>query len=550
VSIRIALRADASPVIGTGHVMRSLVLADALRVRGAETVLLSRALPERLRVRAEKGGHLVVDLPSGSVRPAHVSLLGHDERADAALCIAALKEVGGVERLIVDHYGLGALFERTLRPHVSWIAVIDDLADRAHDCEVLLDQSLYPEAEGRYTRLVPSTCTKLIGPRYALLREEFEVARRWRRQRDGPVRDILVFFGGGDTCGMTLRALEAIKSLAAGDVHVTVVATGEDPHLEALRRACDGLSGTTLRVDVENMAEVMSHADLSIGAGGTATWERCYLGLPNVFATIAVNQFGVAREVAIAGAGIDLGPRPQPADIGAAIRSLLNNPARVREMSRAAAAMMAGARAGRRHELAMRVMSGGDRCLLRPVGPADRELLHGWRNSDRVRFASLSDQSISVSEHGEWFLEMLKSDTRLYYVFEMGGQPVGVVHLDQETGSAGSALWGFYVGVDSAPSGSGMTMCRLGLYEAFVVEGLRCVRAEVLAANERSLHVHERLGFKRTAMRTLEGVNGSREAVLLALDREAWKPSLSAQPQALTRKMGHNHEGWGQDAGI
>ena len=522
-STRIALRADASPSMGTGHFMRILVVADALRARGGETVLLSRSLPDRLRARAEKAGHTAVDLPLPPEGRAQPQTDGYDQDLDAALCMEALEKAGGVERLVVDHYELSAHFETTLRPYVPWIAAIDDLADRAHDCDVLLDQGLYPDAENRYARLVPETCASLLGPRYSLLREEFGAVRGSGERRDGLVHEILVFLGGGDTRGMTLRALEAIRSLIGKGLHVTVVTTSDEPDLQRLQSVCGRMSSVTLRVDVENMAELMSQADLSVGAGGTATWERCYLGLPTVFASFADNQSGVAREVAAAGAGIDLGARPPSEVIGAALRGLLDDPERVGEMGHAATMMMAGARVGRRHELAMRVISGHDRYLLRPVGPPDMGLLYTWRNSDRIRAASLSDHPISISEHRRWFLETLGSDLRLYYVFEIDGQPVGVFHLDRQSRSAESAAWGFYVGAESVPPGAGTAMCRRGLHEAFVVEGLQRVHAEVLAGNERSLSLHERLGFKRTGTRVSQGADGPRQVVGLVLDQDTWK---------------------------
>ena len=74
---------------------------------------------------------------------------------------------------MVDHYALDVRWESAMRTQARHIMVIDDIADRQHDCDVLLDQNFYENMQTRYTGKVPPYCRLLLGPRYALLRDEF-----------------------------------------------------------------------------------------------------------------------------------------------------------------------------------------------------------------------------------------------------------------------------------------------------------------------------------------------------------------------------------------
>jgi UDP-2,4-diacetamido-2,4,6-trideoxy-beta-L-altropyranose hydrolase len=213
-----------------------------------------------------------------------------------------------IDVLVVDHYGKDATFERACRAFSRRIAVIDDLADRTHDCDVLVDSNA-PSTD-RYRKLVPVDCEILVGPKYAPLAPEFKVARpQALARRDGrPVERILVSFGQADPDNVTERALRML--MAAGFAGIVEVAIGSAaPHLGSLRRYAEQHSNVRLRVDAINMAELMTAADFAIGAGGTTSWERCCLGLPSALIEIADNQRGVIATVIETGAGFDLGSR-------------------------------------------------------------------------------------------------------------------------------------------------------------------------------------------------------------------------------------------------
>lgn len=311
--MRVVMRVDASLQIGSGHVMRCLTLADELRSRGAEVHFICREHPGNLFALIAERSYpcigLVAPTSAGYHASAddthHAAWLAVPWQQDAEETVAALPS-GGVDCLVIDHYALDWRWEAQLRPLVKRVMVIDDLADRPHDCDLLLDQNLYWDMESRYNGLVPDACHKLVGPRYALLRPEFAKARRTLRQRDGQVRRILVFFGGVDHSNETAKALQALSALGRKDLAVDVVVGGANPHKDEIKAVCR-TNGFDYHCQVGNMAELMAAADLAIGGGGTATWERCAVGLPALVVSIAENQYEIAHNACQVGATIFLG---------------------------------------------------------------------------------------------------------------------------------------------------------------------------------------------------------------------------------------------------
>jgi len=204
--LKILIRTDSSVQIGTGHVMRCLTLADELRERGAEIVFVCRDFAGNLCGYTE-----------GNLK--HAAWLGADWQTDARQVEEIIKDFNThPDWLVVDHYALDERWERYLRSYVKKIMVIDDLADRPHDCDLLLDQNFYENLESRYDGLAPSGCKKLLGPKYALLRPEFREERKNLRKRDGYVKRIMIFFGGSDPTNETTKALEAVRMLNRPDI--------------------------------------------------------------------------------------------------------------------------------------------------------------------------------------------------------------------------------------------------------------------------------------------------------------------------------------------
>lgn len=350
---RIVIRTDASSRMGSGHVMRCLTLASELRARGANVSFVSRERPGHLCEAIEKQGFKVHRLPPGleveatglpGVAEEDLYWLGVPLEQEVAEVRDVLSGELGVDWLIVDHYGLDHVWEGAMRRGVERIGVIDDLADRLHDADVLLDQNLCAGLETRYRGLVPVRCRTMLGPRYALLRPEFAQAKKALSTRDGTIRRVLVFYGGGDAKDETGKALEVFSRLNRQEILVDVVVGASNPNLVALRARCERMPKVTLHVTVSHMAELMARANLALGGGGTATWERCTLGLPTLITTLANNQVPPVSAVAAAGGAWSLGPSETVSveRLASELSRILDSPQEVAEVSRRAMAIMAG----------------------------------------------------------------------------------------------------------------------------------------------------------------------------------------------------------------
>ena len=207
------------------------------------------------------------------------------------------------DRLIVDSYALDEQWELMLRPYCKEIMVIDDLANRRHECDILLDQNFYLNKDVRYAGLVPEHCKMLLGPEHALLREEFHEAKKHLRKRDGNIKNILVFYGGSDLTNETEKAIKALVQLHDEGYKFTAdVITGvSNSRREKIEKICSKYRFLQYYCQVSNMAEFMNKADLMLGAGGSTTWERLYMELPALVTAVAENQIQGCRDCSQAG---------------------------------------------------------------------------------------------------------------------------------------------------------------------------------------------------------------------------------------------------------
>jgi UDP-2,4-diacetamido-2,4,6-trideoxy-beta-L-altropyranose hydrolase len=353
--LKVAFRADASLQIGTGHIMRCLTLADALREKGAQCTFVCRPHAGHLLDLVAQRGHKVLALgePQANFNPpadpAHAIWLGTSWAEDAEETKRALGE-RMVDWLVVDHYALDACWEEALRPQAKRIMVIDDLADRPHACDLLLDQTL-----GRrpmdYAPWVPDRCKLLCGAQYALLRPEFAALREYSlKRRVQPVlKELLINMGGVDKDNVTEAVLRALQSRSLPeDCRLTVVMGQTAPWLENVQNlACSMQRPTRVLVGVNNMAQLMADSDLAIGAAGATSWERCCLGLPSIMLVVADNQLEVAKGLEDAGAALlCLSAQGLSKQLAVLLDKLFTDSEQIALLSKAAAKVANGTGAG------------------------------------------------------------------------------------------------------------------------------------------------------------------------------------------------------------
>jgi UDP-2,4-diacetamido-2,4,6-trideoxy-beta-L-altropyranose hydrolase len=295
ISVKVLIRADASSQIGTGHVMRCLTLSDALREQGAECHFVCREHEGHLMDHISSRGYELHVLPKPSASAwfesdlTHASWLGVDWQTDANQTREALG-TEAVDWLIVDHYALDHRWESVLRSSCKRIMVIDDLADRQHNCDLLLDQN-YGSSVERYSGLVPADCTQCYGPEYALLKPIYAERRAQLPPWDGQARRVLIYFGGGtDAANLTRLAVQAFQALELAHFELDIVVGAAYEHQLSLEELVTQRGNATIHRQLPDLADLMAIADFAIGAGGATTWERCCMGLPSIVISIAENQ--------------------------------------------------------------------------------------------------------------------------------------------------------------------------------------------------------------------------------------------------------------------
>jgi UDP-2,4-diacetamido-2,4,6-trideoxy-beta-L-altropyranose hydrolase len=469
----VVFRADAGPTIGAGHVMRLLSLAHVFRAGGWQIGFA--ATQESFESVAALAG-------------ADAEKLVVKNKDDTDSLRANWPH--GADLLIVDHYKLDESFERKCRPWAKRILAIDDLADRRHDADAIVDAVC--RSPDSYRELVPPACSIHCGPAFAPLHPDFPNARAaaLARRVNAPVERILVSFGQIDVANATLQALDAIGE-AGISVAVDVALSLRAPHLDAIRGRISGAA--KLHIDANEMPALMSAADIAIGAGGTTTWERCCLGLPAIALEIAGNQHQLLDRVQEAGALTNLGiAGPQSAkQISAALRDLTGNAEKRARMSAAAAKLVDGRGSSRILLAAIGAVQSktGESVTLRLAEESDEAWLLQLQEIPETRRYANTAAAPSPSGHHVWFAQTLSDGSKLLAIICVGGEPAGMLRLDRTPGAS-------HVSIALMPDFYKRGVGAAALALATRISPGNLLRAEVKPENSASLALFRGAGYR------------------------------------------------------
>jgi UDP-2,4-diacetamido-2,4,6-trideoxy-beta-L-altropyranose hydrolase len=488
--MRVLIRADASLTIGTGHVVRCLTLAEKLRDCGADVAFVCRLLD----------GHLCDDIAARGLAVHRLPgvLDGADVQASAGLPKDAelTQNALGEQRfdwIIVDHYGLDQEWEVAIRPWCDRLLVIDDLANRRHDCDVLLDQNLVAGLHTRYDDLLPPHCISLLGPAHALLSRQYGELRVRTAPREGLVKRLLVSFGGFDQHGLTEMAVRALVDLNMPEVEADIVLASSSPQYAGIQALLATRPQLRLHDRVPSLAPLILAADAALGAGGSTHWERLALGLPALVVTVADNQRPMAAELDRQSLIRWLGDAAQmtPSVLKEHLQQLLSEEIDAR-WSEQCLKVVDGRGADR--VAAMLTATSHMQLVHRHARLDDEDLLLLWSNDRQTRQNAFSTREITAQEHRAWFRRRLRNPADcVFLIFETSfGIPIGQVRFDRRDS-------GFEISYAVAPPfrgrGLGSTMLRSAI-EAFHAErpGYTLI-GQVKIDNPASLRIFEQLGF-------------------------------------------------------
>ncbi len=298
--MQVVFRVDSSHVIGTGHVMRCITLAKKIaRDPQVRCLFICREHLGNIAFVIEDAGFTVGFLkskPSIKQHPLYSNWLGSTQKDDALQTFALLNalKIKRIALLVVDNYALDITWEAQFKKSVKQLLVIDDLADRKHQCDALLDQNMAPSYRTRYQHLLPKGCQTFLGSHYSLLRDDFYICRNKVQVRT-QLRRLFIFFGGVDKQNMTLKCLQKISVQLPLLQEIQVVVGRANRHKKSVQDFCNQHKNCIYHEQISNMAELMLNSDLAIGAGGTTNAERMFLGLPSLVFSIADNQYIISQ---------------------------------------------------------------------------------------------------------------------------------------------------------------------------------------------------------------------------------------------------------------
>lgn len=415
-------RCDADGEIGSGHVVRSVALADELSSDGWTCIFFTHSSTTRWAPALNTSRHDVV-------------WIDQTDETEVEVMASALPE--GCDVLVVDHYAWGIDEERSCREWARRLVVIDDLANRRHYCDAIVDTALGRTAD-EYRTLTNDTCRYFLGPDYALLRSQFARVRYRslkRRSAGLPAKRLFINFGGSDPNNLTTLALKALERTAT-DIAADVVVSSSNPKRDELKRlSASHRNPVELHTDVENIADLMAASDLALGAAGGSSWERCCLGLPTVVVCAADNQRDNATALSTSGA-ISFVGNYDDIDVSAlseALGQYLNRPKKLRQVSQQAAAICDGMGA-RRLILALAGVERGEPEMpitLEPATADAGELLFDWQKAPTTRQFFRDPRPPTRQAHFGWYERKLAEANCRFHMIVENEKPVGTVRLDR-----------------------------------------------------------------------------------------------------------------------
>ncbi|MGD8117127.1 UDP-2,4-diacetamido-2,4,6-trideoxy-beta-L-altropyranose hydrolase [Vibrio sp. TRT 29B02] len=488
--MKVIFRVDASVLIGSGHVMRCLVLAEALSKNGHQVEFACSPLKGDMRTFICERGFNVITLtePQSIIEPQHnadyKAWLQKSVTEDAQDFLAAVK---AADLVVTDHYAIDAEWQEKIVAVLDCcLLAIDDLG-RCHRADLVLDQTL-----GRSEVDYASSNTKaLVGSEYALLRMDFSNKREAALSRllsDQSLR-VLVSMGGVDAPNATLKVLKNLCCQVNADF--TVLLPSRAPHFQQVRAWCLSQPNVQHQEFVSDMASLMLEHDIAIGAPGTTSWERACLGLPNIIVPLAENQQLICEQLIKHDAAVHVDIKDIPSTLLDAFMRVLEGWSQFKEANLA----LCDGRGVRRviFEIEQLTSKKRDGVFLQYASQDDIALIYEWQSHPDTRKYALTTNVPKWSEHQIWMSRKLQSTSDYFYMIvnSVDRSKVGAVRLDRIR--SGHYLVSIFV--DPNSYGKGVAFQALNAIDAIHPDVT--LHATVLEANVASQRLFKKASYQQ-----------------------------------------------------
>ena len=412
--IKVLFRVNSSYNLGSGHLSRCIALAEELDSR-SEIYFLCEDLPGNNNDWVlQKGLNLI-------------SFKNMQPKDDIEIINEISNQGDPFDWLIIDDYKKDISWELLIKKNFKKILVIDDLADRKHYCDYLLDQNYFQNSKSRYIKLVPEHCTLLTSTKFCLLKKTFNKNERKELKLFRKRKKIFVCFGASDPNGHSIETIKAINNSKLEYSQVDVFTTKKNQNLTLLKKECLLTNNCKLHIDSDQISKYLSESDLAIGAGGTMCWERAYYGIPSIVFGISNNQKKVLKELIRDGFAIGESwhPNPDKNTIEKYINIVLNNHDLLEGISKRSRNLVDGNGIKRVCRIINKVELNFRKAII-----SDCDLILKWRNSINIRNLSNNRKLIKEEDHQSWYKDKLKNQNCIFLIIEKTNIPVGVVRFD------------------------------------------------------------------------------------------------------------------------
>ena len=439
--MKIAFRVDSSSKISAGHLMRCINLASVLKEKVESILFISREHKGNSnKLVTEKGFDLAVlnasenDMEKGLKNQTdnYKDWLGVSQIKDANETKDILKEYKP-DWMIVDHYSLDETWEKIISEYVKKMMVIDDLANRKHYCDFLLDHNWFEKIDNRYRNLIPENCSKFLGPEFALLKSDFSLQKKNFNYIHEEIKTIFIFFGSTDPYNLTSMAIISLSESRLKHLYLKVVIGDTNIHMEEIRQLIKLRGNAELHIQVENIEQIMANSQIAIASGGVNTWERICIGLPTLFIDYADNHSIFIDDLSKNHYLKYLGnyKKINSKNLTSSIIDFISDKYFLDTQNKVCISLFDGNGCQKISKWLLGDIIKRD-WKVKKAELSDSELYWFWVNDPQVRINSNYKSYISWSNHLKWFSGKIKNDKSFLYLISIDKNFIGQVRFDEE----------------------------------------------------------------------------------------------------------------------
>jgi len=443
----ILFRADSSLTIGTGHIMRDLVLAKEFQ--DATISFASQNLDGNINHKVLEAGYALELLDSNDVN-------------EMIQLVTKLK----IDFVVIDNYSIDYVFEKALKEKTGVsILAFDDTYEK-HYCDILLNHNISAD-ELRYKDLVPVTCKLRCGSKYTLLREEF--LEKLPQKKPSKNFNVLIAMGGVDSKVLTVKILEVLSSFK--NITIDIITTKANKNLENIQKFVLDKKNTVLHINSTEVAKLMHKSDFAILTPSVTVNEAYFMKLPFIAIQTEDNQQDMYEYL------------------------LKNNFSVLKKFD-----------ASQLHQKIKLILDKLSSQLINftELTLDEKKMVLKWRNSESVKKWMYNRTEISLENHLKYINSLHSKNDRVYFLLKNAYEALGVVDLTEIQNNRSAAL-GIYANPDL--KGYGMLLMSKIIKYAFDELHIKTLYANVYIDNTKAIHLYEKFNFR--TLGTTEDENGT-----------------------------------------